>query len=64
MTTTRNGQHSIGHYAQQLGMNPDSGIPYRLEGYGYLDAPLNSLSPRVVIQKGAQVGALSLPHKS
>ena len=53
MTTNQ----SIAAYAQEVGMNPDSGQPYRLTGYEYLTEPLNSLSPRLVLQKAAQVGA-------
>ncbi|HQR06507.1 MAG TPA: phage terminase large subunit family protein [Gemmatales bacterium] len=48
---------TIATYAQEVGVNPDSGQPYRLTGYEYLTEPLNSLSPRMVLQKAAQVGA-------
>lgn len=50
-------QESISQYAQRVGVNPDTGKPYSLVGYEYLEEPLNCQSPRMVLQKSAQVGA-------
>ena len=50
-------QLSIAQYCQQYGVNPDSGEPYRLTGYEYLTGILDSLAPRIVLMKAAQVGA-------
>ena len=47
-------------YALMHGVNPDTGRPLGFEGYEYLLQPLNDLSPRLVLQKGAQVGATVL----
>lgn len=49
--------HTISTYAQELGVNPDSGTPYSLDGYEYLQGPMDCLSSRIVIMKAAQVGA-------
>lgn len=50
-------RESICEYAQQYGSNPDTGKPYSLKGYEYLNDLLDCMSPRMVIQKSAQVGA-------
>jgi hypothetical protein len=50
----------IHDYASNLLVNPDRGAPLRFEGYEFLRQPLEDRSPRVVIQKAAQVGATML----
>jgi len=57
MNNTKDKPQSIADYAEQFGINPDSGQPYQLVGYEYLKEPLNSLENRMVLQKAAQVGA-------
>jgi hypothetical protein len=47
-------------YAGGAVVNPDDGRPLGFNGYEYLDRPACDLSPRVVVQKGAQVGATVL----
>jgi len=43
-------------YVRRYGINPDTGEPLGFRGYEYLRAILADPSPRVVIQKAAQVG--------
>lgn len=50
-------RNPISTFATALCNNPDSGEPYSLLGYEYLQQPMDSLHPRVVLQKAAQVGA-------
>jgi hypothetical protein len=47
-------------YALMHCVNPDTGKPLGFEGYEYLLQPLNDLSPHLVLQKGAQIGATVL----
>ncbi|MFO0812455.1 MAG: terminase gpA endonuclease subunit [Gemmatales bacterium] len=54
---TTSDKNTISRYAQRVGVNPDSGEPYSLEGYEYLQGPMDCLAERVVIMKAAQVGA-------
>jgi hypothetical protein len=52
--------HDPATYALMHAVNPDTGKPLGFEGYEYLVQPLNDLSPHIVLQKGAQVGATVL----
>lgn len=47
----------IASYAVRHAVNPDDGQCLGFEGFEYLLQPMNDASPRVVLQKGAQVGA-------
>ncbi|HMP03165.1 MAG TPA: phage terminase large subunit family protein [Gemmatales bacterium] len=51
---------TLSAYALLFGVNPDTGRPLSFHGYEYLVQPLDDLAPRVVIMKGAQVGATVL----
>lgn len=51
---------SPSRFASVLGVNPDSAQALAFGDYAYLVQPLDDLSPRVVLQKGAQVGATVL----
>lgn len=55
MSNQHHGEVSL--YAMEHLANPETGAAYSLEGYEYLGKPLNSMAHRMVIQKGAQVGA-------
>ena len=57
MSTTRPKLRTVSAYALAHGVNPDTGQPYSLVGFEYLADIFDDLVPRVVIQKGAQVGA-------
>lgn len=57
MSTMRPHLRSVSEYAVTYRVNPDSGEAYSLEGFEYLADIFDDLTPRVVIQKGAQVGA-------
>lgn len=50
----------ISDYAVLHTVNPDTGKPMGFGGYSYLLRPLNDDAPRIILQKGAQVGATVL----
>jgi hypothetical protein len=57
MSSSRPEARPVSSYATTFGVNPDSGEPYSLVGFEYLADIFDDLTPRVVIQKAAQVGA-------
>lgn len=50
----------VNDYAILNAINPETGHPLGFSGYEYLLQPLNDESPRIILQKGAQVGATVL----
>jgi hypothetical protein len=57
MSANRPSLRCVSEYAIEHGVNPDTGKRYLLAGFEYLADIFDDLAPRVVIQKGAQVGA-------
>ncbi len=51
---------TISDYALMFGLNPDTARPLGFHRHEYLLGPLDDLAPRVVLMKGAQVGATVL----
>ena len=51
---------TISDYALMFGLNPDTARPLGFHQFEYLLGPLDDLAPRVVLMKGAQVGATVL----